>query len=275
MKIAVLSDIHANLPAFEAVLAHLASVEPHHVLVGGDVINRGPHPRECLEMVLDRIAHHGWQVLKGNHEEYVLKAAMGISHLPEWEQQLIRHTTWTADRISDYLPVISAWDDSIELPMPDGSQLTCFHASKKGNRVGLYDFMQDREIMEFVHPAYSAMCVGHTHIPFVKFIEGKLIVNSGAVGMPFDRDPRASYALFEWRAEGWSVEIIRIPYDRNLTEQAYRDTGYLSDAGPMVPLIREELRHASSRLNLWHRTYEALVVSGQMTMEDSVQAMLG
>ena len=274
MKIAVLSDIHANLPAFEAVLAHLASVEPHHVLVGGDIINRGPHPRECLELVIERIEHHGWQVLKGNHEDYVLKAAQGTERLPEWERKLCRHSAWTADRLTGLLPLIAAWEDSIELPMPDGSHLTCFHASKKGNRVGLYEFMQDAEMLEHVHPAPSAMCVGHTHVPFVRFIEGKLIVNSGAVGMPFDRDPRASYALFEWSPEGWNAEIIRVPYDRELTEKAYIETGYLTDAGPMVPLIREELRHACSRLGIWHRTYESLVASGQMSIEDSVQAML-
>ncbi len=275
MKIAVLSDIHANLPAFEAVLAHLASVEPHAVLVGGDIINRGPQPRECLDIVMDRVTHHDWRVLKGNHEEDVLKAAAGPRHLPEWEQQLCRHSEWTAARIAEYLPAIALWEDSIELPMPDGSHLTCFHASKKGNRVGLYEFMQDNEMLEHMHPVHSAMCVGHTHVPFVRFIEGTLIVNSGAVGMPFDRDPRASYALFEWSAAGWNVEIIRVPYDRERTEKAYRDTGYLTDAGPMVPLIREELRHATSRLGVWHRTYESMVASGQMTLEDSVRAMLG
>ncbi len=274
MKIAVLSDIHANLPAFRAVMSHLDAVAPHRVIVGGDIINRGPEPRACLEIILDRMARHRWLVIKGNHEDYVLTASAGLSRFPEWERKLCSHSAWTAEAVRDHLATIASWPDSLELQMPDGSHLTCFHASKKGNRVGLYEFMQDAEIMEHVHPVNSAMCVGHTHVPFIRFIEGKLIVNSGAVGMPFDKDPRACYALLEWRPEGWQAEIIRVPYDRGLTESAYIETGYATEAGPMVPLILEELRLATSRLGIWHRTYESRVSSGQMTVEESVADML-
>jgi len=274
MKIAVLCDIHANLPAFRAVLAHLDAVAPHLVVVGGDIINRGPEPRACLEIVLDRIAHHGWRYLKGNHEDYVLKAAAGTAALPEWERKLCAHSAWTAERVRDWLPEIAAWPDSVECSAPDGSSLAVFHASRKGNRVGLYEFMQDHEIADCVRPLQPAICVGHTHVPFIREIEGTLVVNAGAVGMPFDGDPRASYALFEWQPEGWRVEIVRIPYDRAETEAAYHRTGYWTDAGPMVPLILEELHVAASRLGWWHRQYEASVRTGTISVEASVAALL-
>ena len=274
MKIAVISDIHANLPALQSVIAHLDGVRPDIVVVGGDIINRGPQPRECLEIILDNVRDAGWRLLKGNHEDYVLHAARGTRHLPSWEQALCAHSAWTAAKICDYLPLIASWPDFVEVPTPDGAHLTCFHASRKGNRVGLYEFMQDGELLEHITHAPSALCVGHTHIPFIRYVEGKLIVNAGAVGMPFDHNPDASYALIQWSPEGWSAENIRVPYDRTKTIASYRSTGYIEEGGPMVPLILVELQQAASRLGLWHRRYESLVASGKMTLQESINLML-
>jgi len=274
MKIAVLSDIHANLPALQTVLEHVESARPDVVVVGGDVINRGPQPRECLEIILGKIRNNHWRVLKGNHEDYVLKAAKGIQHLPEWEQQVCAHTVWTSRLIPEYLPEIARWPDHLEITVPDGSHLTCFHASKKGNRVGLYSVMTDNELMDHVSSVNSAMCVGHTHVPFTRFINGKLVVNTGAVGMPFDGNPRASYALLTWSVDGWTAEIIRLPYDRELTLKAMHDTGYISEGGLMVRLIVEELKRSSPWLGKWHVRYEESVANGLITLEDSIDAML-
>jgi hypothetical protein len=213
-------------------------------------------------------------LLKGNHEDYVLHAARTGQPRAAWEQQVIRHTFWTLDRVRDEIDTLAAWPDTLVIPAPDGSTLQCFHASRKGNRVGLYDSMLDDELIEHAREVKSVLCVGHTHIPFVREVDGKLVVNCGAVGMPFDRDPRASYALVEWSPEGWRAEIIRVPYDRDATLRAYRETGYLTDAGPMVPLILKELESSSSRLGIWHRRYEPLVSSGQMTVEGSVLALM-
>jgi len=274
MKIAVLSDIHANLPALKTVLDHVESAEPDMVVVGGDVINRGPQPRECLEIILDKIHNDQWKVLKGNHEDYVLKASLGLEHLPVWEQKVCAHTVWTSRLIPDYMNEISKWPDDLEIPVSDTSHLTCFHASKKGNRVGLYSFMADHELLDHVSTVSSAMCVGHTHVPFTRYISGKMVVNAGAVGLPFDGNPCASYALLSWSVDGWTAENIRLPYDRELTLKAMHDTGYLYDGGLMVPLIVEELKHSGPRLGKWHMRYEKSVAEGLMTIEDSIEAML-
>jgi len=274
MKIAVLSDIHANLPALRAVLEHVDSLAPHVVIVGGDVINRGPQPQECLDLVLDRVQHHGWRILKGNHEDYVLQAARGLAHLNVWERAVCAHSAWTAETVRDALPLIRSWPDQVEVTAPDGSHLICFHASRKGNRVGLYEFMGEEELREHVTGPASAICVGHTHVPFVRYVDGTLLVNSGAVGMPFDGDPRASYAWIEWSPTGWRAENMRVPYDRDETRAAYRSTGYLENGGVMVKLMMRELDEAAPWLGKWHRDYEADVVAGRMTVEASVEAIL-
>ncbi|HMO52191.1 MAG TPA: metallophosphoesterase family protein [Kiritimatiellia bacterium] len=274
MKVAVLSDIHANYAALEAVLRHLEGASPQAVLVGGDIINRGPDPARCLEIILSRMRTDGWRVIRGNHEDYALRAAEGITHLAPWEQLVIAHTVWTVDRIRNHLPRIAEWPDQLEINAPDGSALVLLHASRKGNRAGLYEFMADQELLDHAHPAPSAICVGHTHVPFIRRVQGSLFVNAGAVGMPFDGDPRASYALLDWSPSGWNAEIIRVPYDRERTEAAYRTSGYLEQGGPMVPLILQELQRSTSRLGAWHRRYEPQVTAGKLTVPESVSALL-
>ena len=68
MKIAVLSDIHGNLPALEAVTEHLEKWSPDIVILNGDIVNRGPLSKECLDFVLQK----PWHIIKGNHEEFVI-----------------------------------------------------------------------------------------------------------------------------------------------------------------------------------------------------------
>lgn len=75
MKLAVLADIHANLAVLERVVEVIDAWQPDVVLVGGDVINRGPLPAECLALALERQRTHGWLTVLGNHEEYVIQQA--------------------------------------------------------------------------------------------------------------------------------------------------------------------------------------------------------
>ena len=274
MRIAVLSDIHSNLAAFEAVQTHWESLRPDAVLVGGDVINRGPQPRECLEIILKRVREDGWRIIRGNHEDYVLRAARGVDDLKDWEKKIFAHTTWTEPRVRDYLDVIRSWPDETEISAPDGARVICTHASRKGNRVGLYEFMNEDELIDHAHPHADVLCVGHTHVPFIRAIHHRWIVNAGSVGMPFDGDPRAAYALLEWSPGGWTMEIMRVPYDRAITEAAYHTSGYLYGGGPLAPVILWELQNARARVGYWHRQYEEQVAAGTISIEDSVQLVL-
>ncbi|HMP73422.1 MAG TPA: metallophosphoesterase family protein [Kiritimatiellia bacterium] len=273
MRIAVLADIHSNWHALHAVVDHLLVSRPDRVLLAGDVINRGPRPRDCLEFVLERIANHGWLVIRGNHEDYVLDV-LNETGRPEWEIKLREHVRWTRARVEDLLPTFDAWPAQLDLHGPDHGIIRCVHASMHGNRSGLYEFMDDEEFLAKCAPAVPVLCVGHTHVPFIRWVEGRLVVNAGAVGMPFDRDRRASYALLEWTESGWRPEIIRVPYDIAATERDYHQTGYLRDGGIMTPLIHREFELAAPQLGYWHRNYEPLVASGNLTLEQSVAIML-
>lgn len=274
MRIAVLSDIHSNLAAFRAAQAALEAERPDRVVVAGDAINRGPQPRPCLERLLTLIERAGWQCIKGNHEDYVLTAGEGHADAPQWQHEVLTHTRWTVEKIRDLLPVIAAWPDQMTLEGPDGSQVRFVHASMRGNRCGLYADMEEPLLIELTAPQAAVLVAGHTHIPFIRRIEGTLIVNAGAAGLPFDGDWTPSFAILEWRNGAWFARIRRVPYDRVETEHAMKESGYLAEGGPMTRLILDELRTARPRIGVWHRRYEARVAAGELTVDESVSRLL-
>lgn len=274
MRIAVLSDLHANRFALDALLAELEGLHPDHVVVAGDVINRGPAPRPCLERILDLARTQRWLLLKGNHEEFVLLAAAGHAGGSPWEKHLLAHTQWTMQRVRDLLPEVARWPDHLSLTGPDGSEVRFVHASMRGNRHGMYEDMEEPVLAGLAAPAPSVLVVGHTHVPFIRQIDGTLIVNAGAAGLPFDGCADPSYAVLEWDAGRWKAQIMRFGYDREAEEASFVSTGYLDGGGPMVRLILHELRQARPCLGLWHRRYEREVAEGRLSIEESVERLL-
>jgi hypothetical protein len=125
-----------------------------------------------------------------------------------------------------------------------------------------------------IAPPPKLFVVGHTHQPLIRIIDDTLVVNVGAVGLPFDLDPRASYGQITWRAGRWNAEIVRVDYDRAQADRDFEETGFIEQAGPIALLIRDELAQARSNLFEWTRAYEAAVVAGHMTMAESVTRFL-
>ena len=273
MRVALLADIHANLAAFEAAIRFVSDWQPDQVVIAGDLINRGPRPAECLDLARAQAAA-GWHLLRGNHEDYVLHEARASADRPDWERKLCAHTAWTLNQVRGRLDGVADWPDAIELAGPRGTCLRFLHASRLGNRAGLYHHMGPDEFSERVDADCDVFGVGHTHVPLVRRHGRPLVVNAGAVGMPFDGDPRSAMALLEYRDDAWQVRIERLDYDRARTEQDFRTTGYLADGGPMTPLIHQELQQARPRLGVWHHHFEQRVRSGQLTIEASVAEML-
>ena len=92
--------------------------------------------------------------------------------------------------------------------------------------------------------------------------------------MPFDGDTRAGYAQLTWLAGGWSATIVRLGYDIEQADRDYDETGFIDRGGPLARLMRIELRTGRSQLYQWAKRFEAPVLAGQMTMEESVEEFL-
>jgi len=275
MKLAVLADIHANLPALEAVTVDLEAWKPDRVILAGDVINRGPRSPECLAFVLDKIETNGWQVLKGNHEDYVIAQAQPDSPRSGPLFEVYRHTHWTFEQLHGEIAALETWPDFIHLEMPKNCEVRVAHASMLGNTFGIFPIMDIGEISRRVgEPPPALFCCGHTHYPFITQLNGTLVVNVGAVGLPFDGDRRGSYARFTWRVEEWEGEIVRVAYDYGRTMADFQTSGFLYEGGPMAWLVLVEFLYANSQLFAWMRDYYQPVLAGDTTVEATVRAQL-
>lgn len=271
MKLAVLADIHANYVALQTVVAHIDQWQPDLVIVAGDIVNRGPRPTECLALVQQRSHTHGWLVVKGNHEEYVIGHSKpdAVRSGPEFE--IYRSSYWTYCKLGCDVAVLEAMP--LTLALEKSVRVT--HASVRGTRDGIYTSTSEDTLRQQIGlPMPSLFCAGHTHQSLIRKIDDTLVVNVGAAGMPFDGDWHPSYAQLEWRGGHWHAEIIRLSYDRAAAERDYELTGFLDEGGALAQLMLRELRIAQGQLFSWFKKYEKAVLAGEMTMEESVQKFL-
>jgi len=278
MKIAVLTDIHANLPALQRVTEDFERWGPDEVIMGGDLVTRGPYPRECLDFVREKQRQNGWRMVRGNHEDYVINQARPGAPRSGPAFEAHRATIWALQQIDndvsdlEAMPFQQSWLD------PAGKEARCVHASMLGNRDGIYPETTDDELGAKIGLGKgdppAVLCVGHTHRPLIRRYLDTLVVNAGSVGLPFDGNRRASYARLTWKPNHWQAEIVRLDYDWSQTERAFVENGYLAGGGPLVELVLLEFYHARSQLFTWARRYQHRVQAGEITMEASVHAHL-
>ena len=211
-SLAVLSDLHANLSALEAVKADLARRGVEHVLVLGDVVGYLSRPNRVAQAV----AEAGWPCLAGNYDLAVLAGGdqgvdnflrRGIGPEPKavfaWTERWVRQGTRA---------FLSKLPHKIEMETPAG-RLLAVHGSPRAVRQYVYPDHPEDELAAWLEQAGAAiLCMGHTHIPFVRRVGGGLVVNPGSVGKAKDGDPRASYALIDPGPEP-SAEIVRLEWD--------------------------------------------------------------
>jgi predicted phosphodiesterase len=274
MKIAVIADIHANFIALNAIVNHIDMWAPDIVVVAGDIINRGPRPSECLSLILERARNHGWLILKGNHEDYVISQAdPDMPRLgPVFEVH--RASFWTFQKLRSDIPKIAGLPFTQSLRDPSDKVIRFAHASMRGNRDGIYPDTPDRILLEQIGVPPALFGVGHTHIPLIRQLDKTLIVNVGSAGLPFDKNINPSYARLVWSQEAWIAKIIRVKYDIQTAIRDFHTSGYIDEAGPLSWVVIKELEQARSLLYHWARKYQKHALMGEITMQQSVDEFL-
>jgi predicted phosphodiesterase len=210
MRIVVLSDIHGNLTAFEAVLADVQRAAPDTVFHGGDLSDGGSSPVE----IIDQIRDLGWHGVMGNGDEML--------HRPEALEEFAAQSSapsqlWTSVREmaeatrsmlgSSRLSWLSQLPSVLLEP-----DLGIVHASPHTSWKAAPPHASDEELGRIYSSLGKALVVfGHTHLPFIRktSVIPELLVNTGSVGLPYDGDPRASYLMLD----GDVPSIRRVEYD--------------------------------------------------------------
>ncbi len=193
MLYALLSDIHANLPALKASLKEISKFKVKKILIAGDTCGKGPFPFEVISILreIDAI------IIKGNSDKKFLSTKLSANKLTKKEFELVKFLSIAPDTL---------WVDD-KIFICHGSPLNVtdyiYPSITRESLLAKLDGLKKPEVL----------CCGHSHIPFVKEINGVLIVNSGSVGKPIDGDPRGSFAVFELNEKDKRGEIVRFNYD--------------------------------------------------------------
>ncbi|MFQ5400410.1 MAG: metallophosphoesterase family protein [Anaerolineae bacterium] len=275
MKIAVLSDIHGNLPALESVVAHVETWQPDLVVVDGDIVNRGPLSLDCLRLVQEKQRCDGWNIVRGNHEDYIVACSTPESPQDGREFELWRFAHWSYQQLNGNVAALAAMPEQFSWIAPDGSEFRVRHGSMQGNRDGIYVKSSDEQLFRQINPPPAVFVTAHTHMPLLRHWQNTLIVNVGSVGAPFDCDNRASYGQFTWSKKGgWQAEIVRVPFDYTRTERDFAESGFLEEAGPLAQLMLLELRRAGGLIYRWAYRYQDAFLAGEIEMEVSVREMM-
>lgn len=248
-RIAIVSDIHGNLPALEAVAEDIAVTGVDRVIVNGDMVNRGPQG----SAVLRRIVELGWEMTLGNHDDLLRMWMTRDPSLPEtwFDDSFWQSTGWCAHEIAEagWLSRIEALPYTITINEPGTQSILVSHGSPRHYREGYGKHLSDEAISEIVemHP-HDVLVGSHTHIAMERHWGRHLVLNSGAVGAPFNGDTRAQYLILRREYGAWIPEFRRVRYDREAALEAYEATGYLEAVGLSGWLYRLELASARSLL---------------------------
>ncbi len=232
MRIAIVTDVHGNLPALEAVIADLKKTAPDLVLHGGDLAVNGCRPAEVIDLIRDL----RWPGVVGNTDEALwrnreqeLEARMPGKG--ELRRRMFRSSApWARDRCGadrvewlKTLPMSYVQDD-----------VTLVHASPGDLWDSPLRDASDEELLRVYGPLNARLAVyAHIHVPFIRVLQGMIVANTGSAGIPFDGDRRASYLI----TEGAWTTIRRVEYD---TDREIRDL--LASDFPQREWVAEVLR---------------------------------
>jgi predicted phosphodiesterase len=240
--LAVLSDIHGNLPALEAVMNDLAKTHVDQIVVAGDVINWGPFSAECFDIV----ARERWPVIRGNNEYYLLdydtpRAPDAWRDKTQWPL-----LPWLREQLQGRrLNAIAAWPDFISMRFPDGPPIRVVHGTCRSAWESLFaNDIESVNLPKLANVDEPFVIAGHTHIAMDIQVDRWRVFNPGTVGVPMDGTFSAQYMLLRNTGDGWKPEFRRVAYDRSSLFEAFEQQAFASRCGVMGQMVLDEFHTA-------------------------------
>lgn len=205
--IAVISDIHGNLPALEAVLLKIDQIGCQHIIFLGDVAGYYIQPGECIDLLIERQTIH----LLGNHDQYITEGidcprSRMVTKLINYQRTFFseKQLLWLKCSLRRYQT-----EDRL------------FVHGGNGDPIDEYIYEIDAD---YFPAGVKLFFSGHTHVQTVARFENKIYCNPGSVGQPRDGDPRAAFAVLD----GEDVRLFRVAYDIDRTVAIMKNAGFES-----------------------------------------------
>jgi predicted phosphodiesterase len=249
-RLAVMADIHGNLPGFEAVMADLEQYAPlDGYLVAGDVVG-GPGQ----EAILQRLIATGAVVAHGNGEVNALEVADGAAPDYIYTARQFTFIRWVVEHLSlQSLAFLRSQPAQSVVTLPGALPVRVVHGSPRDVVEGVNPLRRPELLAEVMRLVPEPVVVfGHTHWPFQVRLDGRLAFNPGAVYFPEDGFIGSEYALLDWDGERWTAQHHQVAYDLAEFRRSYRDSGFLA----VSPLCRIYLEDAHSGIDTLHTFFD-------------------
>ncbi len=226
-----MADVHANLPALEAVLQDARRQGAEGIVVAGDLTG-GPHPLETIDLLRSL----GASMIRGNSDTYLLRFAAGEgpagwANCRQWA--LMR---WTYRRPGPrHLALIASLPEQLTYAPQGKAAIRVVHGSPRNPSEFIFP-ERDPTVLEqaLASTTEPVPVAGHTHLPWQVERDGRLALNPGAVCGPLNGDVRAQYALLSWKEGRWCAEHRAVPYDLGPVRAAFQESGLLEGGGAMA-----------------------------------------
>ncbi len=220
MRVAVISDIHGNKIALDAVLEDLSRQPPvDYVVVAGDLCLNGPCPLHVLKTVRSL----NCPVIQGNVDWEV---AQNTPHSGEKKRNTV---AWTREQIGpEGIHFLDTLPFSHLVSNPEGTDLLIVHANPKDLEEAIFPNMTDdslERLLSDMPQTVGALAFGHLHIPYTRRWRHLLLADIASCGLPRDEDQRAAYGIVRWENDTWEAEIRRVPYDLKETIRQLKHSG--------------------------------------------------
>jgi len=212
MQVAVLADVHGNLPALQAVLKDVDRAASEEVWCAGDLVGYNPWPTEVLEVLRGRKV----RAIRGNHDRAVLSG--DTSSFNEAASAAVR---WTRIVIAPWaVGYLKGLEDRARGSLAD-AVVAMYHGSPRDDDEYVFPWAAHEELLALARA--DVVLLGHTHLPFVFRSGARLVANPGSVGQPRDGDPRASWGLLDTARR--TFELRRVAYDIDAVANGIRRAG--------------------------------------------------
>jgi predicted phosphodiesterase len=208
MKVAIISDPHANLATLEAVLSDLERLAPDEVIVAGDMVQGGPEPAA----VFDLLDARGWPAVLGNADELVLDVGAGRQPKEILPAEAVERARWTVEQLGQQrLEALGALPLAVRRPLPGSGELVVVHATPWSNLdVVLADAPDDVAERMVREAGGSMLAYGHIHSAYQRKTPLGLLLSVGAVSHSNDQDPRPAYTTLTFSDGAVEVEVHRV-----------------------------------------------------------------
>lgn len=227
MRIAVLSDIHANVQALEAVMSDVVNQGCEHVFCLGDIALAGPQPKEVVDYVM---AQNTWTIIQGNTDKMIAQYGPEVIEFLEAQYPVM------ANAIADDVSILDDAHRAYLAQLPpilsfdvEGCTVLLTHGSPRANNEDILPGMPLEIVEEIIEGTTEKLILcGHTHVPCgYQTNTNQTVVNVGSVGRPMTQEPKACYAIIDFSNGSFEVRHRFVTYDNVLAAQMMSQRGFV------------------------------------------------